>query len=170
MTEKKYVNAWFVISILSILVGIYINYVFIVKDGGVPNKAELTIISGQLNAFETKSNGIKFKLSGFEPALIVKTKKENLKLLEVFENTQGDALFEVLVDETKEACQQKLSYSCSVWSLQIDESPFLDYGTSAKQVQETSDRINIFSKVLIAVGIIGAFALALYKVKLNKTK
>ena len=106
----------------------------------------------------------------FEPALIVKTKKENLKLLEVFENTQGDALFEVLVDETKEECQQKLSYSCSVWSLQIDESPFLDYGTSAKQVQETSDRINIFSKVLIAVVIIGAFALALYKVKLNKTK
>ncbi|MCV2885762.1 hypothetical protein OE749_13775 [Aestuariibacter sp. AA17] len=170
MIAKKYVHAWLVISTLSIFVGLYINYVFIVKDGGVPDKAELTVISGQLTAFETKTNGIKFKLSGFEPALIVKTKKERLKLLEVFESSQSNTLFEVLVDKTKEECRQILGYSCSVWSLQIEESSLFDYGTSVKQAQENNDRIDIFSKVLIVVGVIGSFALALFRVKLNKIK
>lgn len=163
MTVKKYIDAWLVLSLLSLFVGLYISYVFILEDGDLPNEAELTTISGQLNGFENKSNGIKFKISGFEPALIIKTSKKNEQLIDAFASSQRESLYKVSIDETREECQKKLDYSCAVWSLKINKLIFLDYEMSVKKAQESITRIAILAKVLIIIGVVGTFALAFLK-------
>jgi hypothetical protein len=170
MTAIKYINAWLILSIFALLIGLYVNYVFVMEDGEVPSEVELTTINGQLKDFKIKNNGIRFEIIGFEPALLFKTKSNNPEVVSVFENSESTSIYTVLIDGSEEECQQKLDYSCFIWSLQIDDTSFLDYGISAKQAQESTNRIDVLSKVLIIIGVIGTIALVFFRAKSNKTR
>ncbi|RVT44835.1 hypothetical protein EMM73_15195 [Rheinheimera sediminis] len=170
MNIKRYVNAWLILSIAAVLTGFYVHYVFVVDDGEVPSKADLATVRGQLNDFEIKNNGIRLEIDGFDPVFILKTRTNSSKVVSVLENSKSNSIYTILIDESEKECKQKLDYACSIWGLEIDGVSVLEYDLAVKQAQGNINRIDILSRILIAIGIIGTVVLALLRVRLRKIK
>lgn len=166
---KRIINAWLIILILFPLVGLGLNYVFIVSAEKLPQKETLKNVTGHIEHYQKWDNGIEFRLDTFESSLFLRMRKIDPKVVSTFEYATMDDQFSVLLNNCNKHKENKESF-CSIWMLKFNDEELVSYESVAGLVDSNRNRIKLLANVMVILGLSGFLFLTFLKNRLNKRK